>query len=179
EFRRVLFRSSVALGQAAMATGAESVAIGGSSFLGFFPTEASGDYSTAVGAGAWATGTNATALGNFSTATGENSTALGAGSIAEADNSVALGVGSEADREDSVSVGAAGAERQVTNVAAGTEGTDAVNLEQLEDATASSRYFQATGNDDDPSDDVGAYAEGGYATASGEAANAYGQGASA
>ena len=52
-------------------------------------------------------------------------------------------------------------------------------LDQLEEATADSRYFQATGNDEDQSDDVGAYAEGAYATASGEAANAFGQGASA
>ena len=64
-------------------------------------------------------------------------------------------------------------------MAAGTEATDAVNLAQLEDATASNRYFQATGDDDDPGDDVGAYAEGAYATASGEATNAFGQGASA
>ncbi|MGE8475941.1 MAG: YadA family autotransporter adhesin, partial [Paraburkholderia hospita] len=57
--------------------------------------------------------------------------ALGAGSNASADNSVALGQGSIADRANTVSVGAAGQERQITNVAAGVQGTDAVNVNQL------------------------------------------------
>ncbi len=44
---------------------------------------------------------------------------------------VALGQGSIADRVNTVSVGSAGAERQITNVAAGVQGTDAVNVNQL------------------------------------------------
>src|SRR5690606_30088112 len=159
----------VALGQAAVASGAESVAVGGSSFFGLFPAEASGDYSTAVGAGAWATGTNSTALGNLSTAAGQDSTALGVGSFAAADDSVAIGAGAARDRGNAASGGADGAERQITHVAAGPEATDAVNLSQVEQATGGNRAFQATGNDGDPGDDGGAYAEGAYATASGEA----------
>ncbi|MGF7130393.1 autotransporter adhesin [Paraburkholderia sp. EB58] len=50
---------------------------------------------------------------------------------ASADGSVALGQGSVADRANTVSVGSAGSERQITNVAAGVEGTDAVNVNQL------------------------------------------------
>src|SRR5690606_17043759 len=92
----------------------------------------------------------------------------------EGDSSVALGRGSYADRDDSVSVGAAGAERQVTNVAAGTEGTDAVNLDQLDEATRHARYFVAGGGADS---DNGAYVEGEYATAAGESATATGMGA--
>jgi autotransporter adhesin len=78
-----------------------------------------------------ATGANSTATGANSAASGARSTALGQDSTASADNSVALGQGSIADRENSVSVGGVGSERQITNVAAGTEGTDAVNVAQL------------------------------------------------
>jgi len=98
------------------------VAVGGA-FFGFLPTEASGDYSVAVGGGAYTPGFNAVALGNLATA--------------EADNSVAIGGDSVADREDTVSVGSAGSERQITNVAAGTQATDAVNLSQLSSVASS------------------------------------------
>src|SRR5690606_18112530 len=98
-------------------------------------------------------------------------------------NSVALGAGSVADRDNTVSVGDAGDERQITNVAAGTEGTDAVNLHQLnaaaDAAEHTNRCCQASGNNADPADDVGAYVEGLNATAAGDASNAIGDGASA
>jgi autotransporter adhesin len=41
-----------------------------------------------------------------------------------------------ADRDNIVSVGSQGNERQITNVATGTHGTDAVNLNQLNQATS-------------------------------------------
>ena len=48
------------------------------------------------------------------------------------DNSVALGANSnDGGRANVVSVGSVNAERQLTNVAAGTQGTDAVNVNQL------------------------------------------------
>src|SRR5690606_16597585 len=87
-----------------------------------------------------------------------------------------LGAGSEAERDNSVSVGAEGSERQITHVAAGTEATDAVNLEQLEEATRSARYLAATGSEE--RDEV-ATAEGEHATAVGESAAASADGASA
>ncbi|MCO4882855.1 YadA family autotransporter adhesin [Paraburkholderia caribensis] len=87
------------------------------------PAQASGAHSIAAGANAQAGGANAVALG--------------AGSNASADNSVALGQGSIADRANTVSVGAAGQERQITNVAAGVQGTDAVNLNQLNQGMSS------------------------------------------
>jgi len=47
---------------------------------------------------------------------------------------VALGAGSVANRANTVSVGSAGNLRQITNVAAGVLGTDAVNVNQLNNA---------------------------------------------
>ncbi|WP_321934297.1 YadA family autotransporter adhesin [Paraburkholderia sp. J8-2] len=99
---------------------------------------AQGDRNTEA---ATASGTHATAAGANALASGNQSTALGAGSTASANNAVALGAGSVADRDNTVSVGSAGNERQITNVAAGTAGTDAVNVNQLNDAVNN-----ATGN---------------------------------
>ncbi|AUT58976.1 ESPR-type extended signal peptide-containing protein [Paraburkholderia terrae] len=69
-------------------------------------------------------------------ATGHHATAMGSNAQASADNSVALGADSVADRENTVSVGSKGHERQITNVAAGTQGTDAVNVDQLNETVA-------------------------------------------
>ncbi|MCE4544474.1 MULTISPECIES: YadA family autotransporter adhesin [unclassified Caballeronia] len=75
------------------------------------------------------------------TASGAHATAMGANAVASADNSVALGANSMADRANTVSVGAAGAERQITNVAAGTQATDAVNVGQLNLASAQAQSY--------------------------------------
>ncbi|CAB3799739.1 hypothetical protein LMG28688_05021 [Paraburkholderia caffeinitolerans] len=88
-----------------------------------------------------ATGVYATAAGANASASGMNSVAVGVNSSATADNSVALGAGSVANRANTVSVGAAGSERQVTNVAAGTEGTDAVNVNQLDEAKQEAKSY--------------------------------------
>jgi len=97
---------------------------------------ASGAHSVASGANAQAAGANTVAIGANSVASGNNATALGAAANASADNSVALGQGSVADRANTVSVGAAGQERQITNVAAGVQGTDAVNVNQLQQSVS-------------------------------------------
>ncbi|SAL76043.1 hemaglutinin/autotransporter like protein [Caballeronia arvi] len=81
------------------------------------------------------------ATGEVATATGAHAVAMGANAQATADNSVALGANSVADRANSVSVGAAGGERQITNVAAGTQGTDAVNLNQLNGAVSQANGY--------------------------------------
>jgi trimeric autotransporter adhesin len=78
-----------------------------------------------------ASGAHSVAAGASAQASGSNAVALGAAANASADNSVALGQGSVADRANTVSVGAAGQERQIANVAPGVEGTDAVNVNQL------------------------------------------------
>jgi trimeric autotransporter adhesin len=86
-------------------------------------------------------GANASALGASSVALGHNASvaasarhgvAIGESSSVLAAGSVAIGAGSLADRPNVVSIGREGAERQIVNVAAGTEGTDAVNLTQLD-----------------------------------------------
>ena len=94
----------------------------------------SGTHSVASGANALASGVNAVASGATSVASGANAVAFGANTSATANNAVALGAGSVADRANSVSVGttAAGGQRQITNVAAGTDGTDAVNVSQMQ-----------------------------------------------
>ena len=71
---------------------------------------------------------------------GTNSVAIGAGASATGDNSVALGADSTATRDNVVSVGyglLGNGTRQIINVANGTEGTDAVNVNQLTGAVAS------------------------------------------
>ncbi|WP_322051323.1 ESPR-type extended signal peptide-containing protein [Paraburkholderia bannensis] len=95
--------------------------------------------STAVSANttsgvAAASGTQALAVGGGAVATGANSTAIGDKANASASNAVAIGANSIANRDNAVSVGQEGAERQIVNVAAGTSGTDAVNLNQLNNA---------------------------------------------
>ncbi|MEZ2419123.1 YadA-like family protein [Luteibacter sp. RCC_6_2] len=76
-----------------------------------------------------------------STATGDNSTAIGAGSSATGDNSVAIGAGSVANQSNTVSVGSVGNERTITNVAAGVNTTDAVNVGQLDQAIESAKNW--------------------------------------
>lgn len=95
-----------------------------------------------------ATGVQSIAVGAGAAASGANSTAIGDSANAKANNSVALGANSVADRDNSVSVGAAGSERQIVNVAAGTQGTDAVNLNQLNTAMTqqSNAFNQQIGN---------------------------------
>ena len=140
--------SGVAIGKSALAFGSGAVAIGGDEngdgtgahTSGFLSTAiggdavANGDQATAIGAGATAE-LMATAVGMGASAQNE-ATAIGFGATADFANSVALGAGSVTDRTDSVSVGSAGSERQITNVAAGTALTDAVNVGQLNAATA-------------------------------------------
>jgi len=79
--------------------------------------------------------------GGPATATGQGAVAAGAGASASANNAVALGAGAVADREDTVSVGRAGGERQITNVAAGVQGTDAVNVSQLNERMADANAY--------------------------------------
>lgn len=125
--------NATALGQAAVASGANATAVGQASI-------ASGSNAIAVGNNAQALGNGGMALGNGTVvaSAATNSTAIGNGAqvTSAAGNSVALGNGSVADRSNSVSVGSAGNERSITNVAAGTQATDAVNVQQLRDATS-------------------------------------------
>ncbi|MCA3934340.1 YadA family autotransporter adhesin, partial [Burkholderia sp.] len=96
------------------------------------PPGPTGTNSSAGGSGAVASGSNSTAVGNGSLASGNGSTAIGVGSTASGSNSAAIGTGSnDGGRSNVVAVGSADSARQVVNVAAGTQGTDAVNVNQL------------------------------------------------
>ncbi|MCI0152121.1 YadA-like family protein [Paraburkholderia sediminicola] len=107
-----------------------------------------------MGYAAKATKDNSVALGAGSTTTadlsqpgykprstmlsGEASTANGEVSVGSLGKGRRVGAGSVADRANTVLVSAVGAERQITSVADGTQGTDAVNLNQLNAATTGS-----------------------------------------
>ncbi|PUA75916.1 adhesin, partial [Burkholderia sp. AU29985] len=96
------------------------------------PPGSTGQNSSAGGSGAVASGSNSTAVGNSSQASGNGSTAIGVGSTASGNNSTAIGAGSnDGGRSNVLAVGSADSARQVVNVAAGTQGTDAVNVNQL------------------------------------------------
>jgi autotransporter adhesin len=121
-----------------VSSGTQSTALGPNS-------TAAADYSTAVGYASTASGESSAAFGPNASAAGSSSIALGSGASAPSANSVALGAGSVADRANTVSVGNAstGQTRQIANVAAGTQGTDAVNVSQLNGATEYARAMGA------------------------------------
>ena len=121
-----------------VASGKDTLAVGAGSVASGEDAVAVGMSGVATGRGAIAVGTQSSATGNYSIATGDHSRAVGEKSVAIGqnaqaigNNSVALGANSIADRDNSVSVGSFGAERTITNVAPGIAGTDAVNVNQL------------------------------------------------
>lgn len=118
----------IAVGENATAVQSNSVAIGAG---------ATAVSSVAVGTGAQATGTNSAALGDNAVASGHYSAAFGNEAQATHDNSVAIGNGSTTSGANTVSIGSAGSERRITHVAPGVAGTDAVNIDQLNAALAS------------------------------------------
>lgn len=109
-------------------------------------TASGGTYGGAVAIGPDQGGTATNATGNFSiaigsdtTASGANSVALGPGGASSGSNSVALGAGSnDGGQSNVVSVGNTNTQRKIINVGAGALGfgsTDAVNGSQLYSAT--------------------------------------------
>jgi len=134
--------SSTECGVGSVASGGGSTAVGGfakaegdkSTAIGVAAIADVGG-STAIGQTAVASATNATAVGRTSTVTSGNGSAFGAGSAALATNSVALGYGSQALENDTVSIGSVGGERRIVNVADGINGTDGVNMSQLNSET--------------------------------------------
>jgi len=122
---------STSMGTHAQANGDNTVAVGNGA-------RADHAGSVAIGAGAKALADPTTAVGNNAIASGNNAVALGANTLASGNNAVALGQGSVADRDNTVSVGNAATNqlRGITNVAPGVLGTDAVNVNQLQQAVA-------------------------------------------
>ena len=153
--------NTVAIGREARAYGKNSIALGGTANVGDIWQKKLADGATAVGSSANAAYDNATALGYQSIAYAKNSVTLGAKTRADIADGVALGsesqvkndyfggkVGKEGydplgrnldtsvwkSTKAAVSVGDKDEKitRQIINVAAGSEGTDAVNVAQLQ-----------------------------------------------
>ncbi|SIO71415.1 Head domain of trimeric autotransporter adhesin [Burkholderia sp. GAS332] len=140
------YEQSTAIGAGANTAASYTTAIGAAATTG-----TAANYSVAVGYNANVGGANALAMGSaaqtdtaggisigneaFVTGAGTNAVALGSNATASALNSVALGTNAIANRAKTVSVGSSLAQRQVVNMAAGTEGTDAVNVDQLKGVT--------------------------------------------
>ncbi|MDF3834998.1 hypothetical protein P3W85_18845, partial [Cupriavidus basilensis] len=120
--------SGIAVGYSANASGSRSIAIGASDSRAAFAARAGLD---AVGQ-TRASGTGSVALGAGTTTDVANSVALGSGSVGAANAAgPALFSGDAIAAGGALSIGAAGMERQIKNVAGGTNGTDAVNVNQL------------------------------------------------
>ncbi|KAB0684707.1 YadA-like family protein [Burkholderia territorii] len=139
---------SVAMGSDAQTNGTQAVAIGAhvqanadnALAVGNNNTLALSQSSIALGDGARvnAGATNSVAMGKSATI-GRNVTnalALGADTNVTANGGIALGQGSVANRGNALSIGGGTVgQRQIINVAAGTQGTDAVNVNQLRGVT--------------------------------------------
>ena len=124
---------STAIGAYAGSWGLASTAVGGFS-------KAEGRLATAIGYNSQANVDYGTALGDYSEVKAGWGVAIGASSFADRESGV-IGLYAPDEDKDSltwkatkgaVSVGSATITRQITNVAAGTEGTDAVNVSQLQ-----------------------------------------------
>lgn len=81
-------------------------------------------------------------MGNNSSATGNGTTAVGVGASATGNGSTAIGSGSnDGGRTNVVAVGSSTSSRQIINVAAGTAATDAVNVQQLNNAMSQANAY--------------------------------------
>ncbi|QIN60585.1 Coiled stalk of trimeric autotransporter adhesin [Caballeronia sp. SBC1] len=131
---------SLAVGKNVTAETANSTVIGADSYIlddgkgGGLNSVSIGSGNTVTGTSSIVVGSGTIAIGGNAGASGTDSIAIGNGATAPANSAVALGANSVADRDNSVSVGSADQQRQITNVAAGTQGTDAVNLNQMNSA---------------------------------------------
>ncbi|WDM62979.1 ESPR-type extended signal peptide-containing protein [Stenotrophomonas forensis] len=135
---RVSGADVLALGSRAQIYGTESTGLGNyaetsggyATAVGHF-ARAFGGHGTALGTKAYASGKGATALGHDSQASAGNAVSIGSGARASYSDSVAIGANSVTYGSNTVSVGSSGGERRITNVREGSNGTDAVNLNQL------------------------------------------------
>ena len=107
---------------------------------------ASGTDSVAIGGNAQASGSGAVAMGDAATASADGSVAVGAGSSdsgrgAEAYTGTYSNVSNSSVGTVSVGNAATGETRTLSNVADGREATDAVNLRQLDGAVTESKQY--------------------------------------
>lgn len=188
-----------------VATGLETLALGGGA-------QALGNNTLALGSNAAVNGNDGLAAGYGATVLATGGVALGTNARVTAANAIALGTnsvaarGAQSDYVDpisgstvssagEVSVGSTGNTRQITNVAAGSAPTDAANVAQVESAQAiavnlSETYANAAttslltmlnsyGYNTSPSNGTNSIAIGNGATASGSNASAIGSNSSA
>ncbi|WP_277627465.1 ESPR-type extended signal peptide-containing protein, partial [Burkholderia stabilis] len=141
---------AVAMGSDSQTNGTQAIAIGAhvqanadnALAVGNNNTWALSQSSVAVGDGARvnAGATSGIAMGKSASVSRNvtNGVALGANTSVTANGGVALGQGSVANRGNAVSIGGGMVgQRQIINVASGTQGTDAVNVNQLKGVTNS------------------------------------------
>ncbi len=135
--------NGMAIGNSSVAKDGGDIAIGHGSAV-------DADNSVVIGTGASSTAaaTDSVTVGAYASNDAASGVALGSGASVQAgaDNAVALGAGSVADRANTVSVGAGGSERQITNVAAGTQGTDAANVSQVQQAVVDAKAYADAGD---------------------------------
>ena len=127
--------SSVASGNASVASGYSSVASGDASVASGYFSVASGAYSVASGASSVASGYSSVASGSYSVASGDNSVASGAYSVASGASSVASGSRSFASGESSVASGYYSVASGASSVASGASSV------ALGSASVASGYF--------------------------------------
>lgn len=126
---------SVGIGYLSNAYGSQSVSIGyqassASTSVAYGAYATSYSYAVALGVSTYAN-TWGVAVGQQASAANYD-TSVGALTSTTGSNSVAIGYeSSDYGRSNTVSIGTPGSERTLSNLAAGTQGTDAVNLNQL------------------------------------------------
>jgi trimeric autotransporter adhesin len=120
---------AVAVGPSASASAEGSIAIGGCTGTVCTSDPITGAFSAVPAP----TGRYSISIGANAQSAGKDSIALGASASASHFNSVALGATTQTSRDNTVAVGG----RQITDVAAGVAGTDAVNVNQLNQGVAS------------------------------------------
>jgi trimeric autotransporter adhesin len=119
---------ATSVGSYSFAFGSGSVAVGDRAGVGVYAQEGASAHFASVADG--------TAIGSSARVSADQGVALGANSSVTAANSVALGTSSIADQANTVSIGTVGGERRIVNLATGVEGTDAVNVNQLNSEAA-------------------------------------------
>ena len=129
-------KGGVGIGQNVAVDGENGVSIGST-------TSASARDSLSIGSQSSSDGERSVAIGR-SVSVGREGGNLGAGTVAIGsniralgNNSIVLGANSDGSKSDVLSIGSTGAERRIIHVAKGTGGTDAVNVDQLNDALKS------------------------------------------
>ena len=130
----------IAIGGKANALGASSIAIGGSQD----PTKgtnATGNFSTAIGYGAKTVNHDTTAVGKSSSANGLRATAFGVDSNADAENALAVGPQTTASAKGAIAVGFATQATGLSSVAVGKEA-----IATKETSTSLGQNSQATAN---------------------------------